>query len=49
LETFAYHIDLDISIFVLSGFLALSIALLTVGFQAVKAASANPVKSLKYE
>jgi len=49
LKSFAYHIDPSIMIFVLSGFLALLIALLTVGYQALKAASANPADCLRYE
>jgi putative ABC transport system permease protein len=49
LKSFAYHINPGIMIFVLSGLLALTIALLTVGYQAVKAASANPVDCLRYE
>jgi putative ABC transport system permease protein len=49
LKSFAYHINPSIMIFVLSGLLALTIALLTVGYQAVKAASANPVDCLRYE
>jgi putative ABC transport system permease protein len=49
LESFAYHIDIGIMIFVLSGAMALAIALLTVGYQAVKAASANPADCLRYE
>ncbi len=49
LESFAYHINISIAIFVLSGVMALAIALLTVGYQAVKAASANPADCLRYE
>jgi putative ABC transport system permease protein len=49
LENFAYRITLDISIFVFAGLIALAIAILTISFQSVKAALANPVKSLKYE
>ncbi len=49
LQSFAYRISINILIFVLSGLLALLIALLTVGYQAVKAASANPVDCLRYE
>jgi putative ABC transport system permease protein len=49
LKSFAYHINPSIMIFVLSGGMALSIALLTVGYQAVKAASANPADCLRYE
>ena len=49
LKSFAYHINPSIMIFVLSGLMALLIALLTVGYQAVKAASANPADCLRYE
>jgi putative ABC transport system permease protein len=49
LQNFAYRIDLNIWPFLLSGLLVLLIALLTVSFQAVKAATANPVESLRYE
>ena len=49
LQSFAYRIDLGIGIFILSGSAALCIALLTVSFQTIKAAAANPVDSLRYE
>lgn len=49
LENFAYHIDLTIWPFILSGLSALLIAFLTVSWQAVRAATANPVESLRYE
>jgi len=51
LKGFAYRIDINQQwfFFVLAGAAALGIALLTVGFQAVKAALADPVKALKYE
>ncbi len=49
LQGFAYRIDLAWWIFAVSGLLALSIALLTVSFQAIKAAIANPIKSLRPE
>ena len=49
LQNFAYRIDLGVWTFVLSGFAALAVALLTVSFQSVKAASANPADSLRYE
>jgi putative ABC transport system permease protein len=49
LQDFAYRIDLEWWIFALAGGLALLIALLTVSFQAAKAALANPVKSLRSE
>jgi len=49
LQDFAYRTSMPWWIFVLSGVAALVIALLTVSFQAIRAASANPVKSLKVE
>ena len=49
LEGFAYRIDMDWQVFAVTGALALLIALITVSFQAVKAATANPVKSLRTE
>jgi len=49
LQNFAYRTDIGVVIFILSGLLALLIALLTVGFQSVKAAVSNPVDSLRYE
>jgi putative ABC transport system permease protein len=49
LKNFAYRTDINILIFVLSGLLVLAIALLTVSFQSIRAAHANPVDSLRYE
>ena len=49
LQDFAYRTGLGAFTFVLTMVLALIIALLTVSFQAVKAAVANPVDALKYE
>ena len=49
LENFAYRIDLTIWPFLLSGLIALMIALSTVSWQAVRAAVANPIQSLRYE
>jgi predicted permease len=49
LENFAYRTNLNMSIFVLSGVLALVTALLTVSYQTLKAALANPVESLRHE
>jgi putative ABC transport system permease protein len=49
LEDFAYRIDIGIETFVLSAVFALLIALLTVMYQSVRAATANPVESIKYE
>jgi len=49
LENFAYKTELSWWIFVLAGLLALIIALVTVSFQSWKAATRNPVESLRYE
>jgi putative ABC transport system permease protein len=49
LGQFAYRIDINIMVFVLSGMAALVIAWLTVVFQSLKAAMAKPVNSLRYE
>ena len=49
LQDFAYKIDLSWWLFAVSGALALAIALVTVSYQAIKAALANPVKSLRSE
>jgi putative ABC transport system permease protein len=49
LQDFAYRIDINLWIFILSGAIALVIALTTVSYQAIKAATANPIKSLRYE
>ncbi len=49
LEGFAYRIDLDWTTFILAGALAMAIALLTVSYQAVRAATANPIDSLRRE
>ena len=49
LRGFAYRAGLAWWVFALSGALALLIALITVSWQAIKAATANPVESLRYE
>jgi putative ABC transport system permease protein len=49
LEKFAYHIDLSILVFVLAGIISIVIAILTISFESIKAARANPVDSLKGE
>ena len=49
LENFAYKTELSWWIFALAGLLAVGIALLTVSFQSWKAATKNPVESLRYE
>jgi putative ABC transport system permease protein len=49
LQDFAYKTEMSIWIFLVAGILALIIALLTVSANAIKSATANPIKSLKYE
>ena len=49
LENFAYHIEIGPGVFLLSGMLALLLALATVGYRGIRAASADPVDSLRYE
>ena len=49
LENFAYKTVLTWDIFLLAGGVALVISILTVSFQAVRAALANPVQALRYE
>ena len=49
LDNFAYHIDLQWWYFVVAGTVTITIALLTVSFQSVKAAMINPVESLRAE
>ena len=49
LRNYAYHAALTATPFLASTALALIIALLTVGYQALNAARANPVDSLRYE
>lgn len=49
LESFAYRIPIGWWIFAFSGILALIIAMLTISFQALKAALANPVNTLRTE
>ena len=49
LENFAYKTTLSVIVFVVGGLLALFIAWITVAYQCYRAASRNPVDSLRYE
>jgi putative ABC transport system permease protein len=49
LENFAYRTSISWWIFLLGGFVMVLIALLTLAFQTIRAAMANPVKSLRTE
>ena len=49
LTNFEYHIGFGIEIFAYAGIAAVGIAWLTVSYQSIKAATSDPIKSLKYE
>jgi putative ABC transport system permease protein len=49
LQAFAYRVDISWWMFALAGCVAVIIAMITVSFQAIKAAVVNPVKSLRTE
>ncbi|HXL56688.1 MAG TPA: hypothetical protein VN958_10545, partial [Chitinophagaceae bacterium] len=49
LQNYQYRIEISWWIFIIAGATALLIALITISFQAIKAAIANPVKSLRTE
>jgi putative ABC transport system permease protein len=49
LEDFAYRMSINGWVFVVAGIISTAIAVITISFQAIKTAIANPVKSLKNE
>ena len=49
LQSYAYRIDMGYFVFVGAMLLALFVAILSVGYQAIRAARANPADSLRYE
>lgn len=49
LDNFAFRINLSFLVFIVAGVIAFLIAILTISYQAYKAANQNPVESLKYE
>jgi putative ABC transport system permease protein len=49
LQNYAYRIQINGWIFLIAGVVAVLIAVATISFQAIKAAMANPVKSLRTE
>jgi putative ABC transport system permease protein len=49
LQDFAYRINISVWVFVVAGIAAFIIAVVTISFQAIRAAMANPVKSLRTE
>jgi putative ABC transport system permease protein len=48
-QDFAYRVNIDWWVFVVAGFISLLIVMLTVSYQAIKLALANPVKNLRSE
>ena len=49
LRNFAYKTNISIEVFLITGSFSLLIEIVTVGYQVTKAATANPVDSLRYE
>ncbi len=49
LNEFAYKTGISLWLFVAAGVIAMTITVLTISYQSIKAATANPVKSLRYE
>jgi putative ABC transport system permease protein len=49
LNGFAYHIEIEFSMFLFSGFTVLLIALITVTYQSLRAAKVNPADVLRNE
>ncbi|HEY9046340.1 MAG TPA: ABC transporter permease [Ohtaekwangia sp.] len=49
IESFSYHVSIQAEVFIIAGCFVLTMAMLTVSFQTIKAARANPVKSLRSE
>jgi len=49
LDDFAYHMTINGWVFALTALLAMTLTFFTISFQAIKAAIANPVKSLRAE
>lgn len=49
LDDFAYKISLDVTVFILAGLSAAIVAMITISYESIRAASANPVKSLRTE
>lgn len=49
LDSFAYHIDMNVFVYLLAAFVAVFVALITVSMQTIKAAMTNPANTLRYE
>jgi putative ABC transport system permease protein len=49
LSTFAYQVEIDFTLFIIAALAAASVAFLTISYQAIRAAHANPAQVLKTE
>jgi putative ABC transport system permease protein len=49
LQSFAFHVDIGVAIFIIGAVLSLGIALITIGFHTIKASHGNPVDALRYQ
>jgi ABC-type antimicrobial peptide transport system permease subunit len=49
LQSFAYHLNLNLGLFVVAWIIVMALTLVTVGLQSYRAASKNPVEALRYE
>jgi putative ABC transport system permease protein len=49
LDGFAYRINISISMLIIAGLITIAISMITISFQAIKSATANPIKSLRNE
>ncbi|MNL53461.1 FtsX-like permease family protein [compost metagenome] len=49
LQSISYHVSVQWWVFITAGLLSMLIALITISYQAIKAATANPVQSLRSE
>ena len=49
LQGFAFRVDISLNVFIISGLSAFFIAAITISFQTIKAATKNPVETLRYE
>jgi putative ABC transport system permease protein len=49
LQSYTYKTEIGVSIYLLTGALAFTIAIFTMGYQSIRAANSNPVQSLKNE
>ena len=49
LQDYAYKVDIELRVFLLSGLIAVIIGMVTVSYQTIKKATINPVESIRHE